>query len=130
MGAWRGAILGASLGLDFTLRLDGFSFLFCLILTGIGALVIAYAGGYLTGRPRAERSRFFTLILLFLTAMLGTVLADNLLVLLLFWEAVSVLSFLHLFDGGGDGAGRCAGRQPSPIVACIPIAAFTKSAQF
>src|SRR3954463_826290 len=53
------------LWLDFTLRLDGFSFLFCLLVTGIGALVIIYAGGYLTERPKAERSRFFTFILLF-----------------------------------------------------------------
>ena len=63
------------LGLDFTLRLDGFSFLFCLLITGIGALVTIYAGGYLTNKSPAERARFFCYILLFLTAMLGAVLA-------------------------------------------------------
>jgi multicomponent Na+:H+ antiporter subunit A len=175
----RGWVLGEgvhwapALGLDFTLRLDGFSFLFCLLVTGIGALVIVYAGGYLTGKPRRERSRFFTLILLFLTAMLGTVLAENLLVMLLFWEATSILSFLLVgFDGRSARARRAAlmalqvtafgglmllaavlmighligsysmaeairqadvitaSSWGTPIVICILIAAFTKSAQF
>lgn len=83
-----------ALGLDFTLRLDGFSFLLSLLVTGIGALVIIYAGAYLNDRTPAERGRFFTLLLLFMTAMLGAVLADNLLLFLLFWEATSILSFL------------------------------------
>ena len=82
------------LGIDITLRLDGFSFLFCLLITGIGGLVMIYAGGYLTNKSKADRSRFFTLILLFMTAMLGTVLADNLLLMILFWEATSILSFM------------------------------------
>jgi len=98
-----------AMGLDLTLRLDGFSFLFCLLITGIGALVIVYAGGYLTEKSRAERSRFFTLILLFMTAMLGAVLAENLLVLVMFWEATSILSFLLIgFDGRSSRARRAA----------------------
>ncbi len=83
-----------SLGVDLTLRLDGFSFLFALLITGIGALVVVYAGDYLSNESAPSRARFFTLILLFMTAMLGAVLSDNLLVLFLFWEATSILSFL------------------------------------
>lgn len=90
----EGIAWAPSLGIDITLRLDGFSFLFCLLITGIGGLVTIYAGGYLTNKSRADRSRFFTLILLFMTAMLGTVLADNLLLMVLFWEATSILSFM------------------------------------
>lgn len=98
-----------ALGLDFTLRLDGFSFLFCLLITGIGGLVTIYSGGYLTNKSRPDRSRFFTLILLFMTAMLGTVLADNLLVLALFWEATSILSFLLIgFDHKSARSRRAA----------------------
>ena len=74
-----------ALDLQFTLRLDGFSFLFCLLITGIGGLVMIYSGGYLAEKPRSERIRFFTLILLFMTAMLGTVMSDNLLVMVMFW---------------------------------------------
>lgn len=105
----EGWLWAPSLGLDFTLRLDGFSFLFCLLITGIGGLVTIYAGGYLTNKSRAERTRFFTLILLFMTAMLGTVLADNLLLLILFWEATSILSFLLIgFDHKSARSRRAA----------------------
>src|SRR5690554_4307845 len=83
-----------SLGVDLAFRLDGFGFLFALLITGIGALVVVYAGAYLTEELRAVRARFFTLILLFMTAMLGAVLSDNLIVFYLFWEATSIISFL------------------------------------
>jgi multicomponent Na+:H+ antiporter subunit A len=98
-----------SLGVDLTLRLDGFALLFCLLITGIGALVVIYAGAYLSEHPVRARARFFVLILLFMTAMLGAVLADNLIVLFLFWEATSVLSFLLIgFDAGSATARRSA----------------------
>lgn len=96
-------------GFDLAVRLDGFSFLFCLLITGIGALVVIYAGGYLTNKPQRERARFFTLILLFMTAMLGTVLADNLLLMVTMWEATSILSFLLIgFDSRSARARRAA----------------------
>lgn len=105
----EGRTWAPGVGLDLTVRLDGFSFLFCLLITGIGTLVVIYAGGYLTNKSRAERSRFFTLILLFMTAMLGTVLADNLLLLAIFWEATSILSFLLIgFDSRSARARRAA----------------------
>jgi len=83
-----------SLGVDLALRLDGFSFLFTLLITGIGALVVVYAGAYMSEESGWDRARFFTLILFFMTAMLGAVLSDNLIVFYLFWEATSVISFL------------------------------------
>ncbi len=83
-----------SLGVDLSLRLDGFSLLFALLITGIGALVVVYAGAYMTEESRTGRARFLTQILFFMTAMLGAVLSDNLLVFDLFWEATSILSFL------------------------------------
>lgn len=83
-----------SLGVDLTLRLDGFSLLFALLITGIGALVIVYAGAYMSEEPGRGRARFFTQLLLFMTAMLGAVLSDNLLVFYFFWEATSIISFL------------------------------------
>ena len=98
-----------SLGVEVALRLDGFAYLFCLLITGVGALVVIYAGGYLAERSAADRARFLALILLFMTAMLGAVLADNLLVLYLFWEATSLLSFLLIgFDVHSPSARRAA----------------------
>lgn len=98
-----------SLGIDLALRLNGFSFLFVLLITGIGALVVIYAGAYMTHYSFAARARFFTLILLFMTAMLGAVLANNLMVLFMFWEATSILSFLLIgFDSRSPLARRSA----------------------
>ncbi len=98
-----------SLGVQFTLRLDGFAYLFCLLVTGVGALVVIYAGGYLAERTAADRARFIALILFFMTAMLGAVLADDLLVLFVFWELTSLLSFLLIgFDVDSPSARRSA----------------------
>jgi multicomponent Na+:H+ antiporter subunit A len=98
-----------SLGVEFTLRLDGFAFLFCLLVTGVGVLVVIYADAYLVERAPADRARFLALILFFMTAMLGTVLADDLVVLFLFWEATSLFSFLLIgFDVDSPSARRSA----------------------
>lgn len=98
-----------SLGVDLALRLDGFSFLFSLLITGIGALVVVYAGDYMAEDSTSERARFITIILLFMTAMLGAVLSDNLVVLFCFWEATSILSFLLIgFRGDSPHARRSA----------------------
>jgi len=105
----QGVAWAPALGVDFTLRLDGFSFLFCLLITAIGGLVTIYAGGYLTNKSRPDRARFLTLILLFMTAMIGTVLAENMVVMILFWEATSILSFLLIgFDSRSLRSRRAA----------------------
>ncbi|WP_220498009.1 putative monovalent cation/H+ antiporter subunit A [Stieleria mannarensis] len=80
------------LNLALTLRLDGLSLLFALLITGIGALVLVYAGGYLKGDQRL--GRLWAFLLLFMAAMLGLVLADNLLTLFIFWELTSITSYL------------------------------------
>ena len=98
-----------SLDVALAFRLDGFSFLFALLITGIGALVVVYADAYLSEHPPRARARFHTLILCFMTAMLGAVLADDLVVLFLFWEATSFLSFLLIgFDVDSPSARRSA----------------------
>jgi multicomponent K+:H+ antiporter subunit A len=81
-----------ALGLQFGFRLDGLAWLFALLITGIGALVVLYAAWYLDTKDPAPR--FFTFLLLFMGAMLGVVLADNLVLLVVFWELTSLSSFL------------------------------------
>ena len=81
-----------SLGLDFVLRLDGLAWLFALMVLAIGALVVLYAAYYLD--PKDSAPRFFSYLLLFMGAMLGMVLAGNLLLLVVFWELTSITSFL------------------------------------
>ncbi|MDG9928956.1 MULTISPECIES: monovalent cation/H+ antiporter subunit A [unclassified Pseudomonas] len=80
------------LGFNLSLRLDGLSFLFALLILGIGLLVILYARYYLSERERI--GRFFAYLLLFMGAMLGVVLSENLLLMLTFWELTSLSSFL------------------------------------
>jgi multicomponent K+:H+ antiporter subunit A len=80
------------LGLDLSLRLDGLSMLFGLLITGIGLLVIFYALYYLAEND--SLGKLFALLQIFMMAMLGVVLADNILLLIVFWELTSLSSFL------------------------------------
>ncbi len=86
-------------GLDVNLSfyLDGLSLMFALLITGIGTLIVAYAGSYLAGHR--DCGRFYAWLLIFMASMLGLVLADNLICLFIFWELTSVSSyFLIGFD--------------------------------
>lgn len=81
-----------SAGIDLHFLLDGLALQFVLLITGIGTMVMVYAGGYMAGM--VQRERLFVFLLLFMVAMLGCVTSDNLLVLFLFWEMTSLTSFL------------------------------------
>ena len=80
------------IGLNVGLRLDGLSFLFAGLITVIGLLIILYASYYLS--PEDSAAKFYAVMMLFMAAMLGVVLSDNLLLLVVFWELTSVSSFL------------------------------------
>src|SRR5690349_16999472 len=80
------------LGLDLVLRLDGFAWMFSALVLGMGALVVLYARYYLSASD--PMPRFFAFLLAFMGAMLGVVLAGNLLQLVFFWELTSLFSFL------------------------------------
>ncbi|QCF26695.1 monovalent cation/H+ antiporter subunit A [Hydrocarboniclastica marina] len=80
------------LGMDLAFRLDGLSMMFVILILGIGLLVILYARYYLSAKE--NNGRFYALLLIFMGAMLGIVTADNLLMLIVFWEATSISSFL------------------------------------
>ncbi len=82
----------AELGVSLSFRLDGLSLLMALVVTGVGAVVLLYAGSYMEGHPR--RGNLLGYLLAFLAAMLGLVLSDNLLGLFVFWEATSLLSYV------------------------------------
>ncbi|WP_236651177.1 hydrogen gas-evolving membrane-bound hydrogenase subunit E [Aquabacterium fontiphilum] len=73
-------------------RIDGLSALFLLMITGVGTAVFVYAGGYLAGHRYQQR--LYTLLTLFMLAMIGCVTADNLIFLFVFWELTSLTSFL------------------------------------
>ena len=80
------------LGVDLTLRVDGFAWMFGMLVSVIGALVVLYARYYLSVDDPA--ARFYALLLGFMGAMLGVVLSGNLVQLVVFWELTSLFSFL------------------------------------
>ena len=82
----------AEFGLFVSFRLDGLGFLFALLILGIGLLVILYAAYYLS--PKDSMPKFFSFMMLFMGAMLGVVMSENLILLLVFWELTSLSSFL------------------------------------
>ncbi|MBU5442732.1 Na+/H+ antiporter subunit A [Paenibacillus sp. MSJ-34] len=82
-----------SLGIDLTVYLDGLGLLFALLITGIGSLVVLYSIYYLD-QTKEALAPFYVYLLLFMGAMLGVVLSDNLMVLYGFWELTSIASFL------------------------------------
>lgn len=80
------------LGIDFSFRLDALGMLFALLISGIGTLIYIYAYYYLS--PKNSVSKLYFLLMLFMAAMLGISLSNNLLILLIFWELTSISSFL------------------------------------
>ncbi|MFW1985530.1 monovalent cation/H+ antiporter subunit A [Acinetobacter guillouiae] len=80
------------IGIDFSFRLDALSLIFSLLITGIGTLIYIYAYYYLN--PKNSLSKLYALLMLFMAAMLGISLSNNLIILLVFWELTSISSFL------------------------------------
>ncbi len=88
-----------TLGLRFHLELDGLAQLYALLATGIGLLVVIYASRYLplhlhhAHRDIDEMPRFFGFLLLFMAAMVGLVMAQDAILLFLFWDLTAIASF-------------------------------------
>lgn len=80
------------IGIDFSFRLDALSLIFALLISGIGTLIYIYAYYYLN--PKNSLSKLYALLMMFMTAMLGISLSNNLIILLVFWELTSISSFL------------------------------------
>ncbi|MDP2727679.1 MAG: NADH-quinone oxidoreductase subunit L [Dehalococcoidia bacterium] len=81
---------------DTTLHLgifvDGLTSIMLLVVTSVSLLVQIYSTAYMHGDP--GYSRFYAFMSLFTASMLGLILADNLLMIFIFWELVGVCSYL------------------------------------
>ncbi len=94
------------LGVDLSFYLDGLSLMFTLLITGVGTLIFIYAGRYFHEAPAG---RFFLWLSVFTGAMLGLVLAGNLITLFVFWELTSISSyFLIATDHKKESARKAA----------------------
>lgn len=98
-----------SLDVYLSFRLDGLSLLFALLITGIGSFIFLYAASYLRGDDRLPR--FFAFLTAFMGFMLGAVLADDLMVMMVFWELTSVASCLLIGYSSEQAMSRRAAQQ-------------------
>ncbi|GIW44975.1 MAG: Na(+)/H(+) antiporter subunit A [Candidatus Binatia bacterium] len=113
-------------GLVWSVLVDGWSVLFALLIAGMGVLVALYAGAYL--RHHRFLGRFYMYLTGFTAAMLGVVLASNLLLLFVCWELTSIFSYLLIGFEHEDAKSRKSALQAllttgvgglALLVACI-----------
>jgi multicomponent K+:H+ antiporter subunit A len=97
------------IGLQLSFRLDGLSLMFAGLILFIGLLIVLYAAYYLA--PEDSAGKFFSFMMLFMAAMLGVVLSDNLLLLVVFWELTSISSFLLIGFWSHRADARAGARQ-------------------
>ncbi|MFZ0503439.1 MAG: proton-conducting transporter membrane subunit, partial [Chthoniobacterales bacterium] len=79
--------------------IDDFSRMMLLVVSGVGLLIHVYSIGYM--HDDRGRSRYFAGLSLFMFSMLGIVLANNFIMMFIFWELVGVSSYIligHWFD--------------------------------
>ncbi len=81
-----------SFNINLSFIVDGLSITMGLIVSGIGAIIVFYASGYLKGHKKL--ARFYAYLLFFMTSMFGVVLSNNIISLFIFWELTSVSSYL------------------------------------
>ena len=98
------------LGIDLSMRMDTLSWLMTLVVTGVGALVMIYCRWYFRGKTD-NLGQFAAVLLAFAGAMYGLVLTDDLVVLVMFWEVTSVLSYLLIGYYNKRAASRRAALQ-------------------
>jgi hypothetical protein len=107
---WRSDVAWVpGLDLALSLRLDGLSWVMLVLVSGIGAAIFVFCAWY---APRdATLTRFVATLTAFAGAMVGLVLADDVLLLYVFWELTSVTSFLLVGLKTDDPASRRAALQ-------------------
>ena len=96
---------GESFQVPIGFTIDGLSKLMLLVVTSVGTLVHVYSLGYM--KEDDGKSRFFAGLSLFMFSMLGIVLANNLVMMFIFWELVGVSSYIligHWFQNAAPPA--------------------------
>lgn len=98
-----------AIGLNLNFRLDGLAWMFAVLITAMGLLIILYAAYYLQAQD--SFGKFYAQLMLFMAAMLGIALSDNLLLLVMFWELTSLSSFLLIGYWGHRADARAGARM-------------------
>lgn len=96
-----------SLNVMLSFQLDSLSLVFALLISGVGFWIVIYSGSYLKGHQHL--GRFYFLLFFFMSAMLGLVLAADVITLFVFWELTTVSSYLLIgFEHRKSEARRAA----------------------
>lgn len=98
-----------SFGIELSFYIDGLSYIFSLLILGIGTIIFIFSNGYM--QQEENKGRFYSFMLTFTGAMLGLVLARNLITLFLFWEITSITSFLLIGFHHKESKSRAAALQ-------------------
>src|ERR1700682_3826684 len=77
----------------FNLLVDNLSIFMCLVITGVGGLIVTYSVGYMAHENDASYARFFTYMDVFIFSMLLLVLAGNFVFLIVGWGLVGLSSY-------------------------------------
>src|SRR5213076_1314729 len=106
---WTWIDIRGVLNVPLAFVLDDLSRLMLLVVSGVGALIHIYSFGYM--RDDEGKSRYFAALSLFMFAMLGIVLANNFVMLFIFWELVGFTSYVligHWFyrDAAADAGNK------------------------
>jgi NADH-quinone oxidoreductase subunit L len=86
-------IKSGSFVVPFNLLVDNLSIFMCLVITGVGGLIVTYAVGYMAKEDGPSYARFFTYMDIFIFSMLLLVLAGNFVFLIVGWAMVGLSSY-------------------------------------
>ncbi len=86
-------IKSGSFEVPFNLLVDQLSIFMCLVITGVGGLIVTYAVGYMDKEDGPSYARFFTYMDVFVFSMLLLVLAGNFIFLIVGWALVGLSSY-------------------------------------
>ncbi len=98
------------LDLALSLRMDALSWVLALVVSVVGALVLVYCASYF-GRDEPGLGRFAGVLTAFAGSMYGLVVADDVIVLFVLWEATTVFSYLLIGHDAAKRASRAAAMQ-------------------
>jgi multicomponent Na+:H+ antiporter subunit A len=107
-------------GLRFTLSLDGLATLYALLATGIGFAVLLYSSRYLPlhlehqGRPESDGVRFYFFVLLFMGSMVGLAMAQDLIIVFVFWDLTTIASYYLIGYDRHKEESRASAWEPPP----------------
>ncbi len=111
------------LGIALSFRLDGLSWVMAMVVTVVGALVLLYCTWYFKSKEKGL-GRFAALLLSFAGVMFGLVVSDDIVMMFIFWEATSVLSYLLIGHYTGRRESRGAALQALLVTTFGGLAMF------